>query len=103
MREKTNEFIDDIIKTFELDEKVTILKNEKQLLLTDEEFIKKLNKLKSLDIYSKEYKSIKKDLFQDSHFVRYKQIENELNLLIMEINQRLKKLTDERGCYNENN
>lgn len=97
MKEKTNEFIDDLIKAFELDERITILKNEKQLLLSNQEFRDKLKRLKTLDIYSNEYKEVKKELFKDPHFVLYKQVENELNLLILEINQKLKNLTDERG------
>lgn len=98
MKEKTNEFINDLIKTLELDEKITTLKKEKQQLLSNQEFIKKIEKLKTLDIYSNEYKELKQELFNDSHFRTYKQLENELNLLIMEINQKLKQLTEERGC-----
>ena len=98
MKEKTNEFIDDLIKTFELDERITKLKNEKAKLLSNKEFIEKVNKLKSLDIYSNEYKEIKKELFKNSDFVSYKQLENEINLLILEINQKLNTLTDKKGC-----
>lgn len=99
MREKTNQFLDDLIKTFELDERITMLKNTKQKILSNPDFIKKIERLRSLGIYSNEYKDLKKELFEDSNFVLYKQLENELNLLIMEINQKLKNLTDERG-YN---
>jgi len=98
MKEKTNEFVDDLIKTFELDERITNLKNEKKSLLSNKEFLEKIERLKTLDIYSNEYKELKKDLFKDQHFVTYKQIENELNLLILDINQKLNTLTDKKGC-----
>lgn len=98
MKEKTNEFLDDIIKAFELDERITTLKNLKQKILSNSDFTKKLERLKKLDIYTNEYKELKKELFKDNNFILYKQTENELNLLIMEINQKLKSLTDERGC-----
>lgn len=98
MKEKTNEFIYDLIKTLELDERITTLKNVKQQLLSSQEFMKKIEKLKTLDIYSSRYTELKKELFNDPHFGTYKQLENELNLLIMEINQKLSKLTDERRC-----
>jgi len=98
MKEKTNEFIDDLIKAFELDERITTLKKQKQLLLSNQEFINKMEKLRTLDIYSNEYKELKKELFKDPIFILYKQVENELNLLILEINQKLNTLTDRRGC-----
>lgn len=98
MKEKTNEFIDDLIKSFELDERITNLKNEKEKLLSNKDFIKKLEKLKILNIYSNEYKELKKELFKNPNFVLYKQLENEINLLILEINQKLNTLTDKRGC-----
>lgn len=98
MKEKTNEFIDDLIKTFELDERITNLKNEKEKLLSNKKFIEKIERLKTLDIYSNEYKKLKKELFEDSDFVLYKQLENEINLLILEINQKLNTLTDKKGC-----
>ena len=98
MKEKTNEFINDLIKTFELDERITNLKNKKEKLLSEKEFVEKIEKFKTLDIYSNEYKNLKKELFQDPDFVTYKQLENELNLLILEINQKLNTLTDKKGC-----
>ncbi len=98
MKEKTNEFIDDLIKSFELDERITNLKNEKEKLLSNKDFIKKLEKLKILNIYSNEYKELKKELFKNPNFVLYKQLENEINLLILKINQKLNTLTDKKGC-----
>lgn len=99
MKEKTNEFLNDLLKCFELDERITMLKNKKQILLSDKNLINNIKKLKKLDIYSDEYKKTKQDLFKNPDFVAFKQLENELNLLILEINKKLNKLTDERG-YN---
>lgn len=98
MKEKTNEFIDDLLKCFELDERITKLKNKKVKLLSNKELMNKIDKLKILDIYSDEYKTLKQELFNNPDFVEFKHLENELNLLILEINQRLNKLVDERGC-----
>ena len=44
----------------------------------------------------------KQELFQNPDFVAFKHYENEINLLILVINQKLKLLTDERGCNHEN-
>ena len=42
-------------------------------------------------------------LFQNPDFIEFKHLENEINLLILEINQKLKTLTNERSCHHENN
>ena len=88
----------EVIALLEKDERIKCLKNKKNELLNNAELISKINKLKKLDKYSKEYKELKLNLFKNQTFVEFKQLENEVNLLIMEINNRLKELTDERGC-----
>lgn len=103
MKEETNKFIDELLETLEFDERIARLKNKKQILLSNKELMKNIEKLKSLDIYSDEYKNLKQELFKNFDFVEFKQLENEINLLIMEINQRLNNLTDERGCNHEDN
>ena len=52
--------------------------------------------------YSDEYKELKKELFLNQDYVEYQHLENEIQLLILEMNQRLKKLTNERKCHHEN-
>lgn len=103
MKDETNKFIDELLKVLEFDERVTYLKNKKEILLSNKELISKINKLKTLDIYSSEYKNLKQELFKNPDFVEFKQVENEINLLILEINKKLNNLTDERGYNCENN
>lgn len=98
MEEKTNELIDNLLKCFEFDERIIALKNYKSKILSNKELIDKIGKLKTLDIYSSEYKNLKQELFKNPDFVEFKHLENELNLLILSINQKLSKLVDERGC-----
>lgn len=103
MNEKLENNLDELIDILEKDERITELSNLKEKLFNNNSFLEKINKLKYLDIYSNEYKNLKKELFSNEDFIKYKQLENEINILIMQINQKLKTLTDERGCNHENN
>ena len=71
---------------------------QKEKVLANKELIKLLEKFHNLDVYSTEYKRIKHELFQNSDYKRYLELENELFYLILEINQELKSLTGKRGC-----
>lgn len=95
--------LDELLKNLDQDQRIIDLKKYKQKLLGNEELVVKIKKLQQLDIYSNEYKELKKDIFQNPDFVEFKHLENEINLLILQINQKLKPLTNERGCNHENN
>lgn len=103
MKEKVEDAISVMIDILEKDERITYLKNRKQELLQNGSFLNNIKKLQELDIYSNEYKKLKKELFQNPIFVEFKHLENEINLLILEINQKLNVLTDERGCNHASN
>ena len=103
MNEKLNKKIDTLINILDNDSRIIKLVEEKNKLLKNKELLDKISKLKKLDKYSEEYKLIKKDLFNNIDFVSFKELENELNYLILEINNKLRVLTNERRCNNENN
>lgn len=88
----------ELIELLENDKRIISIKDNKSKLLSDDDFIFKVKRLNELDKYSDEYKKLKKELFENETFIEFKQLENEINLLIMEINQKLKELTDERNC-----
>lgn len=96
---KLNEIIEDLDNSL----LITELEELNQNLINDKQLLSKLEKMHNLDIHSSEYKVIKNELFSNPNFVMYKQKENELNLLILEINQRLNILTKRKKCLNENN
>ena len=91
------EKIEELLKLLDNDERVIKLKKLKKKLFLDQELLDKVSRLQHLDIYSDEYKELKKELFLNQDYV-----ENEIQLLILEMNQRLKKLTNERKCHHEN-
>ena len=47
--------------------------------------------------------SLRLDIYQYDEMKQYKKIENEINLIILEINQRLNLITDKRGCHHASN
>ena len=103
MRKEINYQINNLIEILDKDERIIKLKKKKETLISNQTLIKDLEKLRNLDIYSSEYKQLKQKLFENHDFIEFKQLENEINLLILEINQKLNTLTNERSCDNENN
>ena len=67
------------------------ISNNKELVEKIEKYNLTKNNNLRLDIYS--YKEIQE----------YKEKENELNLMILEINKKLKTITNKRSCHNESN
>ena len=57
--------------------------------------IEKFNKTKNNDI--------RLDIYKYDEIKEYKELENEVNLLILQINTKLKKIKDTRSCCHENN
>ena len=74
----------DIIK--ELDNNFEKIINNKELM----DKIKKYHEVPS--------EELKLDIYSYSEFTKYKENENDINLLIMEINTYLKKISNSRSC-----
>ena len=100
---KINNKVDELINILNNDSRIKRLYELKVELNNDKSLMSKIESLKILDQYSTEYKDIKLDLFKNPKFVEYKELENEINILILEINQKLEILTDERSCHHAGN
>lgn len=98
MIEKIEEQLDDLINILDTNPNIIKEIELKNKLLSNNDLLNKIEKLKTLDIYSNEYKELKKEIFNNKDFVEYKHLENEINLMILEINKRLNKLTDKKEC-----
>ena len=103
MKEELENKIDNLIKILDDDPRIIEIVRLKDKLCSNQDIINKMNKLNSIDKYSNEYKELKMELFKDKYFVSFKELEQEINFLILEINSRLKTLTDKRGCTHESN
>ncbi len=95
--------IDKLKEELDNDSRIKEVKELKEKILSNDKLLSKINRLKELDKYSGEYIELKKDLFKNDGFVRFKELENEIDFLIYEINNHLKELTNERRCKNESN
>lgn len=90
------EKIDDLIKT--LDDSLEfkkLLDLKKKIYENDDLKIKlmEFNKIKD-NVYDKKYVSLKKEILTIPEVKEYKHLENELYLLVMAINNKLKLLTE---------
>ena len=103
MEEELNKKIDSLINVLDHDNRIIKLAEIKEKLISNQELITKITKLKELDRYSSEYKELKANLFKDSDFVSFKELESEIDFLILEINNKLNVLTNERRCNHANN
>ena len=92
-----------LLELLDKDERIRKIELLKNKLVEDKKIVSRINNLKDLDIYSNNYLNIKKELFKIEDFVEFKELETEINYLILEINTRLKKLTSERRCNHESN
>lgn len=69
---------------------------------------KKVNKNKELlskiDEFNKtKDNNLRLDIYNYDEIKEYKRLENEVNLLILNINNKLKKINNERSCVHESN
>lgn len=91
--EELYEKIDNLKKA--LDEDKTI----KEIKILTKEINKNEKLLKLIEKYNyTRDERVKEEIINDKKFREYKQYETELNLLILEINQELKKITKKDKC-----
>ncbi len=79
----------DIFK--ELDDSIKRVKDNKELM----DKIDLYNRTKSNDL--------RLEIYNYDEIKEYKKLENEVNLLILGINNRLKKINNKRSCHHESN
>lgn len=101
--EELNIKIDELIDLLDGDSRIKDIEILKDKLINNKDLLSKINRLKELDIYSDEYKSLKKELFLDKNFSSFKEKEAEIDYLILEINSKLKELTGKGKCNHESN
>lgn len=98
MIEKVEEKLDELINILDTNSNIQKELELKNKLMSNKDLLNKIEKLKILDIYSTEYKELKKEIFNNKDFCEYKHLENEINLMILEINKKLNKLTSKKEC-----
>lgn len=101
--EELNIKIDELITILDNDSRIKDIELLKEKILNNKDIISKISRLKELDIYSNEYKSLKQELFLDEDFKSFKEKEAEIDYLIMMINSKLNSLTGKGKCNHESN
>lgn len=91
--EKIYEKLDKLKKTLDTTECIKKIKQLNQEVLNDKKLISLIEKYN----YTQD-ENIKKEIVNNELFRKYKHQETELNLLILEINQELKKITKKDKC-----
>lgn len=95
MNIEIQEKLDDVIKEINKDSRIIELKKLKKKLLSNDDLmslIKEIQKNPDL-LYIK-----KKEIYSNLDYLKYQTLENEIYFLTLEINKRLNKLTDSKGC-----
>lgn len=91
-----NELIEEVEKLKEELNNTTQVKEIKDL---NKKIRKEEELLKKIEEYNKNNnEELKKEIISNPMFKEYKNKETELNLLILELNQKLKVLKDKKGC-----
>lgn len=101
--EELNIKIDELITLLDEDSRIKDIEVLKDKIINNKDILSKINRLKELDIYSDEYKSLKQELFLDEDFKSFKEKEAEIDYLILEINSKLNSLVGKGKCNHESN
>lgn len=66
-------------------------------IFSNQELVEKIKKY-----HETESQSLRLEIYQYDEMKKYKELENEVNFMILEINQILNTMKDRGGCLNEN-
>ncbi len=90
--------LDDLINVIDADSRIREITKLKAKLTNNNQIVSEIDKINEFDIYSEQFKNSKKELYNNSDYVKYQKLENEIHFLILDINSRLNRLTDGRRC-----
>lgn len=90
--------LDEITSLIENDKENIRLNELKNMILNDNKLRLKIDKLKQIDEYGKEYLKIKKEILNNDVYKEYVDKEISLNYLIREINKKLNEFRETGGC-----
>lgn len=97
--------LDQLILIFENSKEIKILNTLKKEIYENKEIKEKIEEFNLIrnDYYNSNYVALKKEILDIEIIKEYKEIENDLFLLTLEINKKLNNLIDKKGCINESN
>ena len=97
--------LDELITIFENSEEIKKLQRLKKEIYDNNQLKEKMDRFNKVrdNIYDEEYIKLKKEILNIDTVKEYKKIENDLYLLTLAINRKLKSLISSRDDCNENN
>lgn len=98
MNEEIINKLDEITNIIDKDKELNELKELKKEILNDKELLDKIDKLKKLDSYDKNYLNLKNEILNDKKYKRFVELENKLFFDIKDINFHLNSLIEKSGC-----
>ena len=100
MDSKLNILLEELLETLDNSKLIKDINVLKEEIYSDKLLKEKINQFKSISSYgySNELIKLKQEIINNDKIKRFKILQNELNLIIKEINQKLLKLTDEKRC-----
>ncbi len=93
------DLLDEITDSINEDSLIKDYRRLKKEVFGDKDLVNKIEELKKLDIYSDKYKKLKEEISSDKKFSKYKKLETEVYLLLLNINKELNRLR----CNDEDN
>ena len=91
-----NELIDKVEK---LKESISDLDKVKKIKMLNKEIIQDKELVKLVEEYNRtQSESIKKQIMNNELFQKYKVLETDINIIILEINSKLKQINDKGKC-----
>lgn len=91
--------LNDLLSVLKQDSRLLEIKVLKEKLVSNHKLLDQINEY-NINPYNQ---LLKEKLFKNSDFKRYKELENEIYFLTLNINQIINRITDKRMCHNEDN
>lgn len=85
--------IEKLKEELDKEEKIILIKKQLEIIMKNKELINKINNYKKNN-----NEELKHEIYKNKDFIKYKELENEINLLIFEINSKLKKISKKGNC-----
>jgi len=98
MNEEIINKLDEITNIIDNDKDIIEYKLLRKEILEDKDLLDKINKLKEINSYNKEYVDLKNEILSNEKYKKYIYLEKELFYIIKDINIKLNSLTEKRSC-----
>ena len=90
--------LDEITNIIDNDPDLIRMKKLEKIIENDYQLMSKINSLKEMNEYDKDYVNLKKDILLNKNYKDYKELEKDLYFVIQVINKKLNCLRENGGC-----